>query len=386
MANNLRPPSSISDLRTAAHMVLSARLESLDLTPLLIYTLGTNIPTSILPYLIWQYDMMIPGVAMVGLGVTPLAVVQNALPLHKIMGTPASIINALALCGYAGVTLSEGQASWGGSSYPASQGWAVFRVNIPGIAEGALFDQPVTGLIDSANTHFTISSTPDTNSLRMFYNGQLLRPVVDFSNVGTAITTNTFAPLTGETLSAAFRTSGVSPINMGYATTIVNFFKPARCLLDSITSSYPEFFDANVPTVSGSTLTFPQTPVSLEIYRNGLYQTQGVGKDYTMVGAVATMTVAPGSDSFVAWGTFAGSGPTPAFSDYITPAGIIDGTNKVFTLPTIPSPAASLRLYLGAPGASLLMSKDIDYTLSGATITYIIAPSAGSAHTAFYRS
>ena len=42
MANNLRPASSINDLRTQAHMQLSARLESIDLTPLLIRTLGNS--------------------------------------------------------------------------------------------------------------------------------------------------------------------------------------------------------------------------------------------------------------------------------------------------------------------------------------------------------
>jgi hypothetical protein len=43
MANNLRPASSINDLRTQAHMQLSARLESLDLTPTYaVYYNGTN--------------------------------------------------------------------------------------------------------------------------------------------------------------------------------------------------------------------------------------------------------------------------------------------------------------------------------------------------------
>ncbi len=62
MANNLRPASSINDLSTQAHMQLSARLESIDLTPLLIRTLGSNLPASIMPYLIWELDMMIPSV------------------------------------------------------------------------------------------------------------------------------------------------------------------------------------------------------------------------------------------------------------------------------------------------------------------------------------
>jgi hypothetical protein len=379
MPNNLRPPSSINDLRTQAHMLLSARLESLDLTPLLIYTLGDNIPTSILPYLIWQYDMMIPAVAMQALGVTSLQIIQNALPLHKIMGTPGSIIQALALCGYPDAVILEGQDSWGGTSWPASEGWAVFRVNLPGLAGGTIYSQAVAGLINGLNRTFTLPALPAGSSLRMFYNGLLLRPTTDFGASGVMVTT-TFTPLTGEDISATFRTTPATSVST-QLTTIINFFKAARCLLDSITSSYPEFFDAVVPTVSGSTLILPETPTSLELYRNGLYQTEGV--DYTLAGDVATPTPAPGSDSFIAWGTYAGSGSAPAFYDYLTPAGTIDGTNAVFTLSVVPAPVASLRLYFN--GQLLTEGSGADYTLSGATITYTSPPPATSTHVAFCR-
>jgi Phage tail protein (Tail_P2_I) len=383
MPNNLRPPSSINDLRTQAHMILSARLESLDLTPLLIYTLGENIPTSILPYLIWQYDMMIPAVAMQALGVTALQIIQAALPLHKIMGTPGSIIQALALCGFPDAVILEGQDSWGGTSFPSTEGWAVFRVNLPGLAAGTVFSQAVAGLINGSNRTFTLPSLPAGSSLRMFYNGLLLRPTTDFGASGITVTTN-FTPVVvdgvPETISATFRTTPATSVST-QLTTIINFFKAARCLLDAITSTYPEFFDAAVPTVSGSTLVLPETPTSLELYRNGAYQTLGI--DYTLSGDVVTPTAAPGGDDFIAWGTFAGSGSAPAFFDYLTPSGPVNGSNATFTLSVVPAPAASLRLYLN--GQILTEGSGADYTLSGATITYRSPPPATSTHVAFCR-
>ena len=196
MANNLRPASSINDLRTQAHMQLSARLESIDLTPLLIRTLGNNLPASILPYLIWELDMMIPSVPMQALGVTAQTIIQNALPLHKIMGTPGAIVQALGLCGFT-ATPYEGQASWGGSSYPASQGWAVFRVGVNGSGQAPI------GVIDGVNRSFNLPAVPVGNSLRVFYNG-ILQPTTNYATSGTGLTTY-FSPAMNSSLCVLLR-------------------------------------------------------------------------------------------------------------------------------------------------------------------------------------
>jgi len=62
------------------------------------------------------------------------------------------------------------------------------------------------------------------------------------------------------------------------------------------------------------------------------------------------------------------------------PTGTMNGTNTVFTLSSAPDPASSLLLFLNGieqlPGT--------DYTLSGATITYTVAPSATDWHMAWY--
>ena len=376
MANNLRPASSINDLRTQAHMQLSARLESIDLTPLLIRTLGNNLPASILPYLIWELDMMVPSVPMQALGVTSQSIIQNALLLHKIMGTPGSIVQALALCGF-NATLFEGQASWGGSSYPSNQGWAVFRVGVSGSGQSPI------GVIDGSNRVFNLPAVPVGNSLRVFYNG-LLQPTTAYTTSGTGLTTS-FSPALNSSLCVLMRKS---------------------------TDGTPLYFDAVVPTVSGSNLVLPEAPISIELYRNGMFQSfmasptqldymstiinffkparclldsvfaEG-GKDYYILdGNTIIPSVPIGGASFLAWGTYAGSGTEPNFADWITPTGALNGTNKVFTLPQAPSPAASLRLYRGW---QVLKPGGVDFTLSGATITYTIAPPPTATHLAFYR-
>lgn len=376
MANNLRPASSINDLRTQAHMQLSARLESIDLTPLLIRTLGSNLPASILPYLIWELDMMVPSVPMQALGVTSQSIIQNALPLHKIMGTPGSIVQALALCGF-DATLFEGQASWGGSSYPSNQGWAVFRVGVSGSGQAPI------GVINGVNRSFNLPAVPVGNSLRVFYNG-LLQPTTNYTTSGTGLTMS-FAPALNSALCVLMRKA---------------------------TDGTPLYFDAVVPTVSGSNLVLPDAPISIELYRNGLFQSMGTTPaqlgymatiinffkparclldsvfvqsgedDYILDGNIIVPSVPIGSASFLAWGTYAGSGTEPNFADWITPTGTLNGTNKVFTLPQAPNPAASLRLYRGW---QVLKPGGVDFTLSGATITYTIAPPPTATHLAFYR-
>lgn len=69
------------------------------------------------------------------------------------------------------------------------------------------------------------------------------------------------------------------------------------------------------------------------------------------------------------------------YFDNETPSGTVDGTNVTFTLSKSPSPANSLRLFKNG----VLMVQGTDYTISGATITYTVAPTGGSNHRAWYR-
>lgn len=57
----------------------------------------------------------------------------------------------------------------------------------------------------------------------------------------------------------------------------------------------------------------------------------------------------------------------PAFVDAESPAGIVDGSNTIFTLANPPNPASSLTLYRNG----LLQKTGMDYSVSGATIQLV---------------
>jgi hypothetical protein len=61
--------------------------------------------------------------------------------------------------------------------------------------------------------------------------------------------------------------------------------------------------------------------------------------------------------------------PGPEFVDGEAPAGLINGSNAVFTLASTPSPAASLQLYRNG----VLQKLGLDYTLVGNVITFATA-------------
>lgn len=85
-----------------------------------------------------------------------------------------------------------------------------------------------------------------------------------------------------------------------------------------------------------------------------------------------------------------GSAPITSanFVDGVTPTGTINGTNgtdgnPTFTLPSAPSPAASLQLYKN--GQEMVVGTA--FTLSTLTITYLTGfiPVTGDIHRAWYR-
>lgn len=79
----------------------------------------------------------------------------------------------------------------------------------------------------------------------------------------------------------------------------------------------------------------------------------------------------------------AGGGGSENFADGEIPAGIVNGSNTVFTLSSPPSPAASLELYRNG----LFQRQGADYQISGSTITFFLAsvPQSGDLLVANYR-
>jgi hypothetical protein len=152
------------------------------------------------------------------------------------------------------------------------------------------------------------------------------------------------------------------------------------------------FSDAESPTgsINGTNGTFtlakaPAAPTSVALYKNGILQSYGV--DFTVSGQTVTFaaqSLPQSGDVVQAFYRTTGTSPTAVFVDGEVPAGTINGTNTTFTLANAPNPSASLKLYKNG----VLLAQGVDYSLSGATITFLstkATPQAGDSLLASYR-
>lgn len=255
----------------------------------------------------------------------------------------------------------------------------------------------ITSSISTLNTQVAGLATSGTvtalqstvNSLTSTVNGL----TTTVNGLSTSNTTNT-ASIATLTTNLATVTSTVS----GLSTSLVNLTNTVNGLVATVdtltsTTSASNFVDGETPggTVNGTNTSFtlanmPSPSTSLAVYRNGLLQSLGV--DYTLSGMALTfLTVStPQSGDIIrAAYRLPGTSSTAAnFVDGQTPTGTINGTNLVFTLAAAPNPSTSLKLYKNG----LLLSQSVDYTVSGATITFsgmATTPQSGDSLVASYR-
>lgn len=235
----------------------------------------------------------------------------------------------------------------------------------PGAAEFVDNEQP-TGAVNGSNASFALSGTPSASGfLLLFLNGQFLAEGVDYTRSGTTITMTT------------------PPDAVFSGLPFVAFY----CVVpDDIT-----FVDNETPsgTINGSntnfTLAGTPTTGSLMLFLNGAFLTQGV--DYTVSGSTITFAVAPVAGlAGTAFKAFyrTDNGASINFADNETPSGSINGSNAAFTLAHNPSPDASILLFLNGQQ----LTQGVDFTVSGTTITFSVAPDAGFSglpFKAFYR-
>jgi hypothetical protein len=80
-------------------------------------------------------------------------------------------------------------------------------------------------------------------------------------------------------------------------------------------------------------------------------------------------------------GTLQAAPAAPRFVDAEVPSGSANGLNTAFTLAHSPNPASSLQLFLNG----VKQKAGVDFTLSGSSITYTVAPANGGVLEAYYR-
>jgi len=142
-----------------------------------------------------------------------------------------------------------------------------------GATSTAFVDASVpVGIINGANTQFTLASTPvPATSVAVWRNGLFLNPGTDFTVSGNVITlAGGSTPLVGDTILTSYRTAGLAGVT---------------------------FVDAETPggTANGSNTTFtlanvPNPPTSVALYRNGVLMASGV--DYALNGQTITFVAA----------------------------------------------------------------------------------------------
>jgi hypothetical protein len=151
------------------------------------------------------------------------------------------------------------------------------------------------------------------------------------------------------------------------------------------------FVDGEVPagTMDGTNAIFtlgntPSPPSSVMLYRNGILLKQNL--DYMVSGLTITfnaVVVPKPTDLLIASYRY-GLAPTSfSFVDGETPAGVIDGSNTVFTVAQAPNPVASLAVYRNG----MRLRANLDYTVSTNTILFApgLAPKPGDVLQCSYR-
>ena len=128
----------------------------------------------------------------------------------------------------------------------------------------------------------------------------------------------------------------------------------------------------------------PNPASSLILFRNGI--ALKLGGDYTLSGNAVTFVPAAtpqSGDMLLAWYRVAGSATNYSFADAEVPAGVLDGSNRAFTLAHSPNPSGSLVLFRNG----IAMKNGADYSLSGAAVNFFqgAQPRTGDLLQAWYR-
>jgi hypothetical protein len=149
------------------------------------------------------------------------------------------------------------------------------------------------------------------------------------------------------------------------------------------------FVDGETPSgaINGSNtqFTLANTPVastSVSVWLNGLFQRYGV--DFSVSGSTISFLGTPPQTGDVLLASYrTGTLSGVNFVDAETPTGTANGSNATFALANTPNPAGSLAVYRNG----LRVALNIDYTLSGSTITFLplALPQSGDTLAVSYR-
>lgn len=202
----LQIPPSINDDRSQALMVLIERLDALDLSPVLVYRID-SVPASALPFLAWQFDIISPlwqAVAPVLLSVDTITDVDALIDIDTLTEGPIAVglqASDIVTTQRSLVKMAIQLHRFRGTPWSIANALAILGWTSVSIAEG--------------QTSWGGTQYP--------------------SNEGWAVFRVMIQLQSGQAL---------DPSAPGIATAAVNFFKPARSLLDSLIFVLPAQLDS----------------------------------------------------------------------------------------------------------------------------------------------
>ncbi|MCX6598321.1 MAG: hypothetical protein NTV70_18365 [Acidobacteria bacterium] len=155
----------------------------------------------------------------------------------------------------------------------------------------------------------------------------------------------------------------------------VRLASPPGSLTGGLTSSLTT---VTIPEVTGLQTELDNRPVKGTPYTNG--RTAVISSTGAIASASGNATDCVRVDGSTVACTPGGG---PGFVDNEAPSGAVNGSNRVFTLASIPQPASSLTLYRNG----VLQRNPNDFSVSGSTITFATAatPQTGDSILASYR-
>lgn len=176
-------------------------------------------------------------------------------------------------------------------------------------------------------------------------------------------------------------TGGKLGVSVDGVTIIINGSGQLQAIVSAIATIVYIVGEIPSGTLDGSNKAFSlnQAPLGnlLDVYRDGILMR--INDDYTLSGSLITFATAPASVSSLRvdyqWLALGGIGAT----DGEPLTGTIDGVNTIFTV--MHTPVGSTAVYRDG----LRMLAGTDYTISGNTITFSVAPTLNSLLTAAYQ-
>jgi hypothetical protein len=264
----------------------------------------------------------------------------------------SNLTNSRILTAGAGIEISTG-----------SSGQVIVSTNGTGgnssafLARLAINEQP-SGIIDGANDTFTLSRTPsDTSQVMLWLNGQLLSqgPGYDYTIVGNTLTLfDDSVPVEDDLLAVMYPYVEQS----------------SRYILNERVN-----MTESGGIIQGDLESTPQTPSKLMLFWNGQLMSQGVEKDYIIVGK--TIYINPGvlndildpDDIFVACYTATANNVYYEINEEITI--YYDGTLGLWKGNLTHEPSSDARLMLFMNGQLLRGGMSEDFVLSGEEIVIL---------------